>query len=154
VWTSLPSRQTFHWHTLISWPPFNKGPITKCSILRFCVWKSWLLCLVMGVNDNPNKILLYYLTCVMFGHGCQLTFFSAHNWRVEGASWREWSFRCLVIECFWTILKNSLKEEAKQMFDPRNFFLTNSRMAMLGYKVVLIQFWRKFKGKGQGTMWL
>jgi hypothetical protein len=31
---------------------------SKHLILKLCVWKSWLLCLVMGVNDNPNKLNL------------------------------------------------------------------------------------------------
>jgi hypothetical protein len=35
--------------------------------------------------------------------------------------------------------KKLFKEEAKQVFDHRNF-LANSRMAMFGYKVILVQF--------------
>jgi hypothetical protein len=49
-----------HWNTTILWSLFSKGPMTKRSILRFCAWKSWLLCLVMGVNDNSSKRLLFY----------------------------------------------------------------------------------------------
>jgi hypothetical protein len=55
------------WHTPILRSPFMKGPMTKRSVLRFCVWKSWLMCLVMGVNDSPNKRLLsYYCMCYVW----------------------------------------------------------------------------------------
>jgi len=72
----------------------------KRLVLKFCVWKSWLLCLVMGGNDNPKKNCCPTIACVIFGHGCQLTFSNAHNRRVGWVSWWEWNFGSLVIGFF------------------------------------------------------
>jgi hypothetical protein len=60
-------------------------------------WWVWM--------TTQTKYCCTTLHLLCFGHGCQLVVFSAHNWRVEGANWREWSFSCLVIGFFGPFLK-------------------------------------------------
>ncbi len=150
----LPSSGTPHWHTPISWSPFNKGPMTSVESwgfvfgsLHFYVW--WWVWMTTQIIKDCCPII----ACVMFGHGCQLTFSSAHNWKVERVGWREWNFGCLVIKCYWTIFLNHSKKRPSKCLVIWSV-MANSRIAMFGYKVVLVQSWRNLEGKGQGTMWL